>query len=60
VDTDGKIVAAYGVKMPDKNMARRVSFVIGLDGRIAHITDNPSADAHLSESKAAVEKLKKG
>jgi peroxiredoxin Q/BCP len=59
VDTDGKIVAAYGVKMPDKNMARRVSFVIGLDGRIAHITDNPSADAHLSESKAAVEKLKK-
>jgi len=59
-DTDGKIAAAYGVKMPDKNMARRVSFLIGLDGKIAHVTDNRDADTHLSEMKEAVEKLKKG
>jgi peroxiredoxin Q/BCP len=59
-DTDGKIVGAYGVKMPDKNMARRVSFLIGLDGKIAHVTDSKDADTHLSEMKEAVEKLKKG
>src|ERR1700682_2411776 len=37
-DTDGKIADAYGVRMPSKNMARRVSFLIGLDGKIAHVT----------------------
>ena len=58
-DTDGKIADAYGVKMTDKNMARRVSFLIGLDGKIAHVTDTPSADTHLSEMKEAVEKLNK-
>src|SRR6266850_7333041 len=57
-DTDGKIAEAYGVKMADKNMARRVSFLIGLDGKIAHITDNGNADVHLTEMKEAVEKLK--
>ena len=59
-DTDGKIAAAYGVKMPDKDMARRVSFLIGLDGNIVHVTDNKSADPHLTEMKEAVDKLKKG
>jgi len=58
-DTDGKIAAAYGVKMADKNMARRVSFLIGLDGKIAHVTDNPKPDPHLSEMKDAAERLKK-
>ena len=58
-DTDGKIAEAYGVKMPDKNMARRVSFLIGLDGKIAHVTDSPKPDPHLSEMKEAVAKLKK-
>src|SRR6266436_2604687 len=58
-DTDGKIAEAYGVKMADKNMARRVSFLIGLDGKIAHVTDNPKADPHLTEMKDAAEKLKK-
>src|SRR5580765_5235273 len=59
-DTDGKIADAYGVKMPDKNMARRVSFLIGLDGKIIHVTDNRDADVHLTEMKEAVEKIKKG
>ncbi|MEY2427781.1 MAG: thioredoxin-dependent peroxiredoxin [Verrucomicrobiota bacterium] len=58
-DTDGKIADAYGVRMPGKNMARRASFLIGLDGAIVHVTDTPSADTHLSEMKEAVEKLKK-
>jgi peroxiredoxin Q/BCP len=59
VDTDGKIAAEYGTKMEGKNMARRVSFLVGLDGKIVHITDSPSADTHLAEMKAAVAKLKK-
>src|SRR5438445_5646121 len=58
-DTDGKIAAAYGAKMAALNLARRVSFLIGLDGKIAHVTDTMSADTHLREMKEAVEKLKK-
>ena len=58
-DTDGKIADAYGVRMTGRDMARRVSFLIGLDGKIAHVTDTPNADTHLSEMKEAVEKLNK-
>jgi len=58
-DTDGKIADTYGVRMTGKSMARRVSFLIGRDGKIAHITDNPKADVHLAEMKDAVDKLKK-
>ncbi|MEK7707181.1 MAG: peroxiredoxin [Verrucomicrobiota bacterium] len=57
-DTDGKIAEAYGVRIPGKNFARRVSFLIGLDGKIAHGTESPQADAHLSEMKDAIAKLK--
>jgi len=56
-DSDGKIADAYGVRMTGRDMARRVSFLIGLEGKIAHVTDTPSADIHLSEMKEAVEKL---
>src|SRR3989475_9809984 len=59
-DTDGKIAQAYGAKMSDRNMARRVSFLIGLDGKIAHVTDTPKAETHLTEMQEAAEKLKKG
>src|SRR5215204_3227020 len=48
-DTDGKIADAFGVKMEGKNMARRASFLIGKDGKIAHVTDTPAADKHLTE-----------
>jgi peroxiredoxin Q/BCP len=58
-DTDGKIADAYGVRMTGRNMARRVSFLIGLDGKLVHVTDTPSADVHLTEMKEAVGKLKK-
>lgn len=57
-DTDGKIADAYGVRREaGKSIARRASFLIGLDGKIAHVTDVPSADVHLSEMKDAVAKL---
>jgi len=58
-DTDGKIADAYGVRMEGKSLDKRVSFLIGLDGKIAHVTDTPSADVHLAEMQDAVEKLPK-
>jgi thioredoxin-dependent peroxiredoxin len=58
-DTDGKIADAYGVRQPGKEVDRRVSFLIGLDGKIVHVTDSLSADTHVKEMTAAAEKLKK-
>ncbi len=59
-DTDGKIADAFGVRRePGKNMARRASFLIGRDGKIAHVTDVPQAEVHLAEMKDAVAKLGK-
>jgi peroxiredoxin Q/BCP len=58
-DTDGKIAGAYDVKMPVMNMAKRVSFLIGLDGKIVHVTDAGNPDTHFSEMKDAIAGLKK-
>jgi thioredoxin-dependent peroxiredoxin len=58
-DTDGKITAAYGTRMSGRDMARRVSFLIGLDGRITHVTDTMDAEVHLKEMQQAVQKLGK-
>jgi thioredoxin-dependent peroxiredoxin len=58
-DTDGKIADAYGARAGTNNRARRVSFLIGLDGKIVHVTDNKDADVHLTEMQQAVQKLKK-
>jgi peroxiredoxin Q/BCP len=57
-DTNGKIADAYGVRMNGRSMARRVSFLIDLDGKIAHVTDSPDAETHLTEMKEAAAKLK--
>lgn len=59
VDTDGKITEAYGAAMTGRPLSRRVSFLIGKDGVIKHVTDVPSADVHLNEMKDAVAKLAK-
>jgi peroxiredoxin Q/BCP len=57
-DSDGTIADAYGVRMNGRAMAKRVSFLIGLDGKIVHVTDSPDAEKHLTEMKAAAAKLK--
>ena len=57
-DTDGKIADAYGVRMAGKSMANRVSFLIGLDGKIVHVTNSPNAEKHISEMTIAAAKLK--
>jgi peroxiredoxin Q/BCP len=58
-DTDGSIADIYGVRMAWKNMAKRVSFLIGLDGKIVHVTDSRNPDIHLTEMKEAIAGLKK-
>lgn len=59
VDTDGKIADTYGARIPNKKMDKRISFLIGKDGKVAHVTDSPSADVHLKEMKDAVAQLSK-
>lgn len=58
-DPTGKIADKFGVRMPGKNMARRVSFLIDKEGVVQHIVDNPDPQKHLDEMKTAIEKLKK-
>jgi len=57
-DPEGNITDAFGARMaaeifPSGEFSHR------LDGKIAHVTDNPSADVHLSEMKEAIAKLAK-
>ena len=58
-DTDGKIADAYSARMgKDAKMDRRVSFLIGLDGKIVHVTDSKNPDVHLEEMQQAIKNLK--
>jgi peroxiredoxin Q/BCP len=57
-DPNGKIADAYGARMgKGTKMARRVSFLIGLDGKIVHVTDSPNPDVHLEEMQRAIKNL---
>ena len=58
-DPDGKIIAAYDVKMPIMSMSKRVSFLIGLDGKIVHVTDAMNPQTHFDEMNEAIAELKK-
>jgi peroxiredoxin Q/BCP len=58
-DPDGKIVDLYGVQVVGRKMARRVSFLIGRDGKIVHVTDSGNPDLHFNEMKDAIAGLKK-
>jgi peroxiredoxin len=58
-DPDGKIVDLYDVRVVGRKMARRVSFLIGLDGKIVHVTDSGNPDVHFNEMKDAIAGLKK-
>jgi len=58
-DPDGKIVNLYGVRMDHLDMAHRVSFLIGLDGKIVHVTDAGNPEVHFEQMKAAIAALTK-
>jgi peroxiredoxin Q/BCP len=59
-DTDGKIADLYGARIEGKSMDKRVSFLIGLDGKIVHVTDAGNPDIHFNEMKDVIAGLKKG
>lgn len=58
-DSDGKIADAYGTRIEGKDMAHRISFLIGLDGKIVHVTNAGNPQKHFDEMKAAIESLQK-
>jgi thioredoxin-dependent peroxiredoxin len=58
-DTKGKIADAYGARITNMRMAGRISFLIGLDGKVAYVNENANADKQIVETKEAVEKLTK-
>jgi peroxiredoxin Q/BCP len=58
-DTDGKIAGLYDVKMPLMNMAKRVSFLIGMDGKIVHVTNAMNPQVHFDEMQTAIAGLNK-
>jgi peroxiredoxin Q/BCP len=58
-DPSGEIIKAYGVKMAVLSMASRVSFLIGTDGKIIHVTDSLNPQKHFDEMHAAIAALKK-
>ena len=58
-DTTGAISKAYDTKMDILNMSKRVSFLIGTDGKIIQITDSGNPQKHFTEMQAAIANLKK-
>lgn len=58
-DPDGKIVDLYDVKMPVMKISKRVSFLIGLDGKIVHVTAAMNPEVHFDEMQAAIAGLNK-
>jgi peroxiredoxin Q/BCP len=57
-DPDGKIVDLYNVRMDHMDVAHRVSFLIGLDGKIVHVTDAGNPAVHFEQMEAAIATLK--
>jgi peroxiredoxin Q/BCP len=56
--TDRSTVKKYGILMPNGAMAKRVTFVIGLDGKIAHMEENAAA-IDTTGAKTACQRNKK-
>lgn len=58
-DPDGKISNAYGTRMGMMKMSKRVSFLIGKDGKIVHVTNAGNPQTHFDEMQAAIASLQK-
>jgi peroxiredoxin len=52
-------VDLYGVRTDHMNIAHRVSFLIGPDGKIVHVTDAGNPEIHFKQMKAAIAALTK-
>jgi len=53
-DTDGKVTTAYDAKMGMMNMANRISYVVGTDGKITFVHNDGDASTHVSSLLTAV------
>jgi thioredoxin-dependent peroxiredoxin len=56
-DVDGHIADAFGTRLARLRLDRRVSFIIGLDGHIIHITDSPDPKVHIREMAETLSSL---
>jgi thioredoxin-dependent peroxiredoxin len=57
-DTCGHIADAYGARMiTDKKLDQRISFLIGLNGRVLRITNSPNPAVHLKAMAEAIVQL---
>jgi len=50
-DTKKEVAGRYGVLGP-RGVARRVTFLIDQDGKVAEVVDSPSPDPHLARARA--------
>jgi peroxiredoxin Q/BCP len=50
-DVDRKVSTAYGVLGP-RGTSRRVTFLVGADGRVAEVIDTSSAETHVERARA--------
>ena len=55
-DPKGEVADAYGVRVPKRALARRVSFLISKDGKILTVFDNRNPAQHLPKMQAAINK----
>ena len=53
-DPKGKVADAYGVRIPKRAIARRVSFLISKDGKILAVFENRNPAQHLPKMQAAI------
>ena len=55
-DVKCKAADAYGVRVPKRNLTRRVSFLIGKEGKILRVFDHRDPLRHIAEMQMAIEK----
>ena len=54
-DLKGKAADAYGVRVPNRKLARRVSFLISKEGKILAVFDHRNPALHLPKMQAAIQ-----
>jgi thioredoxin-dependent peroxiredoxin len=57
-DPKAKIAAKYKAKMPAVDMASRISYIIGRDGKVAFVHNSGNAATHVPALLAAASKLR--
>jgi peroxiredoxin Q/BCP len=58
-DVGGKTAQAYGVLMPDRGMAKRVTFYIAPNGTVAHVDEKIQVATASADSLATLARLQK-